>query len=290
MPKERRNNKSNWKVKVVDVPYSLANYLKRKARDLLSLQVDEEYSAALPCDNTVDSEGDDEIKLPSEIWGMVLDYLPYGSVVSFASTSHASLHHLLPFVSSLHIEKSAHLRLGLVSKQLRDVRNVSIYNLFHPSVGDDDNIGLEEVELDLDEDMVIQLVPFFSRFTHLEKVYFRRNGGHLYSFTSLGALSMHQLIDSISGHFDCRSLSHNLSIYGLSCPKGTSRGDCKICKRVCKKFPLEHIFDIGVCLPVASIKETIQSRREEKDYLLSDTWFLQLLGKTVVAGISAWSG
>ena len=58
---------------MVDVPYSLANYLKRKARDLLSLQADEEYSAALPCDNTVDSEGDDEIKLPSEIWGMVLD-------------------------------------------------------------------------------------------------------------------------------------------------------------------------------------------------------------------------
>ena len=70
MPKERRNNKSNWKVKVVDVPYSLANYLKRKAWDLLSLQADEEYSAA---HNTVDSEGDDEIKLPSEIWGMVLD-------------------------------------------------------------------------------------------------------------------------------------------------------------------------------------------------------------------------
>ena len=77
MPKEHRNNKiSGWKV--VDAPYSLASYLRRKARDLLSLQADEKCTAHDDCGDTVamdmnDLEGEDEIKLPSEVWGMVLD-------------------------------------------------------------------------------------------------------------------------------------------------------------------------------------------------------------------------
>ena len=76
MPKEHRNNKSSgWKMKVVDAPYSIASYLRRKARDLLSIQADETHD---DCGDTVamdmnDLEGEDEIKLPSEVWGMVLD-------------------------------------------------------------------------------------------------------------------------------------------------------------------------------------------------------------------------
>ena len=204
--------------------------------------------------------------------------LPYDSVVSFATTSHANLYDVLPFVSMLHIEKPAHFRIGLISKQLRDVKSVSIYNLFHKI----DGRPLSCVELD--QDMVIKSVPFLSRLTHLENVYFR-GVTTKHSFTSLGALSMHQLIDSLSGHFDCGVLSHNLSIRGLSCPKKLARlnaegeGDCNFCKRVCKNFPLERVFDIDLCLPIDDSKEIIESRHGGKEYLLTDTLFFAAVGK-----------
>ena len=185
----------------------------------------------------------------------------------------------------LHIEKSAHFRIGLISKQLRDVQSVSIYNLFHKI----DGRPLSYVELD--QDMVIKSIPFLSRVTHLENVYFR-GVTTKHSFTSLGALSMHQLIDSLSGHFDCGVLSHNLNIHGLSCPKKIARlntegeGDCNFCKRVCKNFPLERVYDIDLCLPIDDSKEIIESRHGGKEYLLTDTWFLRLLENTIVGGIS----
>ena len=56
--------------------------------------------------------------------------LPYDSLISCASTSKAILHDALPLVSTLHIGKAAQLRIGVVSKQLRDICNVSICNLF----------------------------------------------------------------------------------------------------------------------------------------------------------------
>ena len=123
---------------------------------------DDNSSYYSSCDGV---EGNTEIKLPSEVWGMVLDCklrsvvlisivllsflyltrtshfiskdLPYESVISFALTSHSNLYDALPFVSALHIYKSSELRIGLVSKQLRDVRSISIYNLFRKFDGGD---------------------------------------------------------------------------------------------------------------------------------------------------------
>jgi len=73
--------------------------------------------------------------------------LPYDSVASFAATSRATLYDVLPCVSVLHIEKSSQLCIGLVSNQFRDVRNISIYNLFH-QIDDDDDISDAEFDED----------------------------------------------------------------------------------------------------------------------------------------------
>ena len=265
---------------------------------------DDNSSYYSSCDGV---EGNTEIKLPSEVWGMVLDCklrsvvlisivllsflyltrtshfiskdLPYESVISFALTSHSNLYDALPFVSALHIYKSSELRIGLVSKQLRDVRSISIYNLFRKFDGGD---GV------FNEDIARRSVPFLSRFSHLENVYFWGMGmDALSSMNELslvlldeGVTNVNFLIGNLCAHFDSGALPSNLSIYGLRCPKKTAIGtseDCRVCERICKNFPLERAFDIGSCLSAAASKEIIESRRG-KEYLLSDTWFLQLLG------------
>ena len=210
--------------------------------------------------------------------------LPYKSVVSCAATSHAMLHDVLPLVSTLHIENSSQLRLGIVSKHLRDVRSISIYNLFRTNVITDDIV--------LDQDTVTKSAHFLSRFPLLETVNFwGEDEGSVCSLNSLASLPysfrysqkeiMNHLLDTISGAFDCGALSNNLRIIGLSCPMRSThrREDCRVCKRLCKQFPLEHIFDVYLCLSDDSCTEIIESRQGGENYFRSETRFLQLLGK-----------
>ena len=72
MPKERHNNNGR---KVAHAPYSIANSTRKASRDVPSPRADEsvaeeEFNDAVMMNGT---EGDAEIKLPAEIWGMVLD-------------------------------------------------------------------------------------------------------------------------------------------------------------------------------------------------------------------------
>ena len=203
--------------------------------------------------------------------------------MSCAATSHAMLHDALPLVSTLHIENSSQLRLGIVSKQLRDVHSISIYNIFRRNITDD---------IILDQDTVTKSVHFLSRFPILETVHFwGEDEGSVCSLNSLTSLPlsfrqnqreiMNHILDTFSGAFDCGALTNNLRINGLSCPMRSThrRGDCRVCKRVCKQFPLEHIFDVYLCLSDDSCTEIIESRQGGENYFRSETRFLQLLGK-----------
>ena len=186
------------------------------------------------------------------------------------------LHDALPLVTTLHIEKASQLRAGTVSNHLRDVRSISICNLFRTN-----SIG-EATEID--EHIATQSVPFISkRFPHLESVSFwGADGDNLLSLDLSvdNPDGIYQLFDSFSSAFDCRSIPNNLQINGLRCPQSlfANTGDCKVCKRVCKMFPLERIGDIDLCLPIATSKELIMSRRGGRDYLQSEIRFMQLLG------------
>ena len=93
---------------------------------------------------------------------------------------------------------------------------------------------------------------------------------------------IYSLMDALSGAFDCGSLPHNLQIVGLSCPntRVDTNGSCNVCKRVCKKFPLEITGAIDLCLRFAKSNLIIESRKGGMDYLHSETRFMQLLGKS----------
>jgi len=187
------------------------------------------------------------------------------------------LYDALPFITALHIEKASHLRIGLVSNQLRDVREISIYNLFN------------QKPLNINEDIATKSVPFLiaNNFPHLESVAFwGKDGDRLSSLRWIRIDknergSIYHLMDSFSGAFDCGSLPHNLQIIGLRCPNGASSSGCRTCQKMCRKFPVELIGDVDLCFPFpyAISKEIIKAREGGRDYLQSETRFMQLLGK-----------
>jgi len=189
------------------------------------------------------------------------------------------LHDVLPLVTTLHIEKASQPRVGAVSKHLRDVRSITIYNLFSlPITGD----------IELNEDIATKSVQFIiaSKFPHLESVAFwGKSEDRLHSlnmsFTSIHNNqrgSIYSLMDELSGAFDCGSLPHNLQMNGLRCPRKNSNY-CTVCKRVCNDFPLELTGDVDLCLPYAISNEIIESREGGRDYLHSETRFMQLLDR-----------
>lgn len=206
--------------------------------------------------------------------------LPYDSLISCASTSRTILHDALPLVTTLHIEKASHLRIGIVSNHLRDVRTISICNLIN-----ENNVG----GYVLDKDIATKSVFFLSKFPYLERVTFRGKGGYrfnpLSSYNEDQMATLYHLLDSFSGAFDSNFLPQTLQIVGLHCPHRIGvRSNCKTCNRICSKFPFDRILDIDLCLSYASMKETIESRLGGRDYLQSGTrFFMHLLSKGRVA-------
>jgi len=176
--------------------------------------------------------------------------------------SRAMLYDALPLVTTLHIEKSSQLQIGMISGCLRDVRSVSIYNLFYTN-------GMGET--DLDENIATRIVHFLSnRFPHLESITFWDMKDRLCPLNYHSRWknadqrsSIYHLLDTFTGAFTCKAIPPTLEIVGLSCPKKTrtSTRECKVCKRVCRSFPLERILNVGLCLPFSSSNEIIKSRR-----------------------------
>jgi len=189
------------------------------------------------------------------------------------------LHDALPLVTKLHIEKASQLRTGIVLRHLRDVRSVTIYNLFYRFSD----------RFQMDDEIATQSVHFLSLLPHLESVTFwGRDGNRLRSLNSMrlhinNPTTTSQLLESFSSAFDYGGLPTHLQINGLRC-QHASTGDCKVCKRVCKMFPLERIGDIDLCLPIATSKELIKTRLGGRDYLHSETRFMQLLGLCQLTG------
>ena len=191
---------------------------------------------------------------------------------------------MMQLVTTLHIEKASHLRIGTVARRLRDIRSITIYNLFQKNSDTDDII--------LDEDIATQSLPFLSNtFPHLERIAFwGKCGDDLLSLNTVliddeqrGYIS--NLLDSFSGAFSCRAIPKCLQIVGLSCPNNRVDidGSCQTCKRVCNKFPLEITGDIDLCLSFAKSNEIIMSREGGMDYIHSETRFKQLLSKSHVS-------
>ena len=103
--------------------------------------------------------------LSPDIWALVMDFLPYESVLQTAVVSKSMLHEVMPLVTMLHMNKSSQLYAGIASRY-NNVRDIYIYSLieYHPT-------DLWEDPSDIDEDTAERVVPFLSSFPKLERVF-----------------------------------------------------------------------------------------------------------------------
>ena len=108
--------------------------------------------------------------LSSDIWALVMDFLPYESVLQTAAVSKSMLNEVMPLVTMLHINKSSQLYAGSIAARYRDVRDISIYSLidYHPRTDQEDLWGEPPT---IDEDTATRAVPFLSSFKKLERVF-----------------------------------------------------------------------------------------------------------------------
>lgn len=200
--------------------------------------------------------------LPPELWSIVMNYLPYPTLLQCAAVSRSMLGETMPLVAELHIDSSFQLHAA-VARRYRDVKDVYIYSLieYEPANdpgGEGGNDDGNDVECTLDEDTAIRAVPFLCHFPRLERVFIGGinpiNGkveGFLPARHSLDddTALMSNLIRAFAGAFRAGALASSLWVAGLRCPRSSRltnmfrESSCLVCRTACKSFPLNHVVD-----------------------------------------------
>lgn len=106
--------------------------------------------------------------LSPDIWALVMEFLPYESVLQTAAVSKSMLHEVMPLVTMLHIYKSSQLYAGSIAARYRDVRDIYIYSLVQ-HVGR--TVGFPRGLSSVDEDTATRAIPFLCSFPKLERVF-----------------------------------------------------------------------------------------------------------------------
>ena len=117
-----------------------------------------------PCNNSSSSSA----CLSPDIWALVMDFLPYESVLQTAAVSKSMLHEVMPLVTMLHVNKSSQLYAGSIAARYRDVRDIYIYSLIQ-HVGR--TVGFPRGLSSVDEDTATRAIPFLCSFPKLERVF-----------------------------------------------------------------------------------------------------------------------
>jgi hypothetical protein len=213
--------------------------------------------------------------LPEKMWALVMDILPYESVLNCAAVSRSMLRDTMPLVTMLHLDGGpAQLNAGIASSRYRDVRDVYVYSLLRCARGRDDaaaaagGVGGGEDDDDRDGDRAIRVdadaaaraVPFLCHLPRLERVFLGGIGpdgcasGFVNSPGGGGEMDedrdrMTAHIDAFSGAFRARALSADLWVLGLRCPRSCrmsnvfSDSTCLACHAACRSFPLGSVAD-----------------------------------------------
>ena len=230
----------------------------------------EARAAKRPRRQTAPSTANDDVDctsapltLPPEVWADVMGYLPFQSILSCSAVSRSMLHETMPRLTKLRIEKASQMNLT-VAARFRDVTDIHVNSLLTRRVFDE-GTPHEFTEIEVDLSTKIRVVPFLSRFVQtLERVYFggKTEGGEVIEGFAPAAEyfcddsddgypnecdreSMMAFVDSLSGAFQCGAFPKHLKISGICCPDCRDRrgfgGQCSVCQRACKSFPLESV-------------------------------------------------
>ena len=217
------------------------------------------------------SNENNEADLPAVMWGAVMNYLEFSSVVSMTATSRA-MRDAVPFVSELHIHESCQMHVSL-GRRFKGVRDLFIYSFLHLREPGDEYYSYY-LEIDPDSDLEtsetsLRAVPFVSSFTSLKTVYFGAidtDDGSFYQVIphhsivdydwSDAGKNFATVIDSFSVGFRSGLISQSLELMGLSCLHDVTRdpcgrcgehgprykeGPCKVCPKACQSFPIAAV-------------------------------------------------
>ena len=183
-------------------------------------------STLLPIRPVKRSKQNNQAELPAVMWGAVMNYLEFSSVVSMTATSRA-MRDAVPFVSELHIHESCQMHVS-VGRRFQGVRDLFIYSLVRLWNTWCDRCRYNIVECESDFETSLRAAPFVSSFPSLKRVHFgaRHDNGSFYrviprdeigSTWFEGWQNFARLIVSFSGGFRSGLLRHSLELTGLSC-------------------------------------------------------------------------
>ena len=173
---------------------------------------------------------------------MSMGYLDFKSILSCAATSRSMLHEAIPLVTTINIEKASEMN-SIVSMRFRDVREVNIYSLLriveHEEGGDP-----AVIELIIDSESAMRVIPYLCRFTKLERLFFggKKSNGDIVGFkdgyideVEDGNKAGKTLLDMISAAYRCQTFSKNLFLSGFRCMHSNSANNlgeisgCNVC-------------------------------------------------------------
>jgi hypothetical protein len=232
-------------------------------------------------------EENEHIDLPAELWGQVLDHLPFSDVITCAAVSRHFLRDALPHVSKLSIYKKEELRTD-VARRFRkgNVSDIAVYCLITCLDPDED-----EEKFSLCQETASRIIPFLCEFNHkLQSVgldvdasgiplgtYFRD------TFIQQDAVEVvRSLVRAICGAYTSGAISQKCQIYGPAFQAGTficyMDRACNLCKLYCQSFPLDMAVNArATCISMQERLDTIASRSGGPECLASSTLVLELL-------------
>jgi len=166
------------------------------------------------------SSSSSSVCLSPDIWALVMDFLPYESVLQTAAVSKSMLHEVMPLLTMLHINKSSQLYAGSIASRYRDVRDIYIYSLVeHIPL---DRVFREGLRLSrVDEDTAERVVPFLCTFSKLERVFL---GGQNVNRGRVGSISVEGYMPTNDTNDEEKNIVKNL-INSFSA--GFRSGACK---------------------------------------------------------------
>jgi hypothetical protein len=246
-------------------------------------KVEEEANGAAPPSTT-----DGRCELPPEVWGNILDYLPFSDVLRTSIVSKYMLHDALPQVTRLSIFKVGELRSAYARRfQTGNVNQIDVYCLITCLDPDDD-----EEKFSICQNTASAIVPFLCHFTSnkLRSVGLDVDAqgiplGTYFRDTFLQEDSVEivrSLVRSICGAYHTGAFSQNVKIYGPAFQAGTficyKAHGCNLCQLYCESFPLEQAVNArATCLSVKERLKVIADRPGGSECLASKTVVLELL-------------
>lgn len=200
--------------------------------------------------------------LPAELWSIIMNTLPYSSMIELSSTSRLMLKMVAPRVQKIQVEDCKELS-PLVASRFTGVSSVDVACLFQSK--DDGQ------KYYLCAETAGRIALFLQKFPSLREAWV---GGLVIPGDSRSKIEYHHalcdepechedifdcLLDDFASFFECGLLPSDLKIAGITGSSWahsnfrcivddddeTYRPGCKLCRDICHHFPLQHVVKMG---------------------------------------------